>query len=391
MENTTDNKQLYYFLSVYALIYMLTAIYGIFTPVYLNNIGFNSTYIGILLSIGPFVSIFAQPIWGSAGDRAGSKNNILILMIFFSGVSFLLYKASSNFYYLFLIISIYTFFQTSINPLTDAITLEFLDTTNLKFGTIRLAGTIGYAFMAIIAGYFSNKNINFIFPLYFLISIGAIIYIRKLPKIVGHQTKENKVSMTQILKYKDIMIFMLFNMMAQISLGFYNSFFPIYYKNLGAGNSLLGWAMLIAALSEVPFLLFAHKIVDKLDIKTTLLISSFIMSLRWLITYSVENIYLMLLVNLLHGTSFIVFSYCTVTYINKNIPKELKASGQTMNGLIGMGFGRIIGSMAGGFLSDIFGIRKVFLFNSVFAFTIFIVFYFIFKFLKFEEKKLYKN
>ena len=189
MKNTNDNKQLYYFLSVYALIYMLTAIYGIFTPVYLNNMGFNSSYIGILLSIGPFISIFAQPIWGSAGDRASSKNNILIIMVFFSGVSFLLYKASSNFYYLFLIISIYTFFQTSINPLTDAITLEFLDTTNLRFGPIRLAGTIGYAFMAFVAGYFSDKNMNFIFPIYFLITIGAIIYIRKLPKIVDRNIK----------------------------------------------------------------------------------------------------------------------------------------------------------------------------------------------------------
>ena len=387
MKNTNDNKQLYYFLSVYALIYMLTAIYGIFTPVYLNNMGFNSSYIGILLSIGPFISIFAQPIWGSAGDRASSKNNILIIMVFFSGVSFLLYKASSNFYYLVLIISIYTFFQTSINPLTDAITLEFLDTTNLRFGSIRLAGTIGYAFMAFVAGYFSDKNINFIFPIYFLITIGAIIYIRKLPKIVGHQTKKDKVSVTEILKHEDIMILMLFNMMAQISLGFYNSFFPVYYKSLGAGNRLLGLAMLMAALSETPFLLLSNKIVDKLSIKTTLLISSFIMSLRWFITYSVQNTYLMLLVNLLHGSSFIVFSYCTATYINRNIPKELKVSGQTMNGLIGMGFGRIIGSMAGGFLSDAFGIRKVFLINSVFTFIIFIVFYFIFKFFKFESKE----
>ena len=174
------------------------------------------------------------------------------------------------------------------------------------------------------------------------------------------------------------MLFTLLNFIVQITLGYYYAFFPIYFNQLGADNSLLGWSMLFASLSELPFLLFGHKIIERFSIPAVLVATAFFAGLRWLFFYFVHNPYLVLPIQMFHGLIFIVLSVTLAIYINQQVPKELKASGQTMNGLLSLGLARIIGSMAGGIASEYIGMREVFLYNAGVAFITFVVFIFIF-------------
>jgi len=355
---------------------MTNAVYGTFIPVYLDSIGYGQIAIGSLLAVGPFVSILAQPVWGTLGDRARSKNDILKILIFGSAVTVLMHRLSENYYYLLFIMAAFTFFQTSISPISDTITLESLDRSSWKFGPIRMAGTLGYALMAVIAGAYAKSSINGIFFLYFCIAIAAFLVTYRLPTVRGHQTKEQKVPARRLFKNKKLVVLMAFGMVLQITLGFYYSFYSLYLKQMGANNSLLGWAMFLSAISEVPFLIFADRILKKLGTEYTLLGSALAMGLRWFILYKTTDPYFALMSQLLHGINFIVLQYSMATYINETVPKELKAIGQTINTLFGVGISRIIGSFFGGFLSERFGIQSVFLYGSLLAFSAVFVFSF---------------
>jgi PPP family 3-phenylpropionic acid transporter len=61
-------------------------------------------------------------------------------------------------------------------------------------------------------------------------------------------------------------------------------------------------------------------------------------------------------------------------YINKEMPAEWKASGQTLYGLISLVGARIIGSLLGGFVSGIIGVKLIFLYNSILSLAAVIVF-----------------
>jgi MFS transporter, PPP family, 3-phenylpropionic acid transporter len=173
-------------------------------------------------------------------------------------------------------------------------------------------------------------------------------------------------------------MFMFFSFIIQCTLGYYYTFFPIYYSEMGADNSLLGWAMFLSALSEIPFLLFADKIINRFGIKKVLLSTAFFAGVRWLLLYLVDNPYIVLPIQMFHGVIFIVLMVTIAMYINKEVPKELKASGQTMYGLISMGIARIVGSILGGVTSDYIGMAEVFLYNSIIAFLTLIIFIYIF-------------
>jgi len=359
----------YKFFALYALIYMCNAVYNTFIPVYLDNTGFSESATGTLLALGPFMTIISQPIWGSACDRATYKNTILKIVLLGSSLAILLYPGSTNYYYLFAVMSLFMFFQTSVTSVSDAITLEYLYNSGWKFGPIRMAGTIGFAIMSIVTGSLTRNSLNLIFPIYFLVSFSAFLTAFSLPKVKGHQSRDKKISFLKVFKYPELTMMLAYTLIIQGTLGFYYSFFPIYYKQLGADTTILGLAYLISALSEIPFLLFAEKILSKLGPKNTLLLSGTAAAIRWFLIYAVTNVHVLLLVKLLHGFTFIVLSYTMATYINRTIPKELRASGQAAAGVVGMGVARIIGSVLGGFASDLLGIKQVFLYNSLAAFA----------------------
>jgi MFS transporter, PPP family, 3-phenylpropionic acid transporter len=366
------------FLCLYGVSYMGNAVYGTFMPVYLKSIDLSQTSIATLLSFGPLIAILAQPIWGNIGDRAESKNRVLQILSLGSAVSILLLPLSNQYLYLLMIICVITFFQTSINPLSDAITLEHLSRTKWNFGPIRLAGTIGFAMMSVVFGFVAKNNIKSIFVVYSVVMLLTLLICTQLPKVKGHQSGRNKVSIFVLLKHRKLMLFMLLNFLVQITLGYYYTFFPIYFNQLGADNGLLGWSMLVSAMSELPFLLFGHKIIERFSIPVVLAGTAFFAGLRWLFLYFVHNPYLVLPIQMLHGLIFIVLSVTLAIYINQEVPKELNASGQTMNGLISLGLARIIGSMAGGVASEYVGMREVFFYNSIVAFITFIIFLVIF-------------
>ncbi len=357
---------------------MSNAVYGTFIPVYLDNEGFNSFEVGTILSLGSVIAILAQPVWGIASDRAKSKNTMLQLMIIGSAVAIIFYPISKNYFFIIAIFSVFTFFKISIIPLSDTITLEYLDSSSFKYGPIRMAGTISYSCMAVLAGFLMKDNIRMIFPLYFLICVGAFFNNLFLPKVKGHQTKENKVSFMYLFKNRMFVLMIIFNLIIMTSLNYYNTFFPIYIKRLGADNTLLGLSMFVAAMSEIPFLMFADRIVRKLGFCFSMILGGVAISIRWLLFSVVNNIFAVILVNSLHGATFIVFVFCMATYINKHVPRELKGSGQSLNGLVVFTLSRL-GSVIGGGLSYKYGIQKTFFLSFLFTFSAVIVFSIVFK------------
>jgi len=345
-----------------------------FMPVYLDEIGFSRTIIGTILALGPLVAMISQLIWGLAGDRARTKNTILKILLSGCAALIILFPLSTSLWYVFTIFALFTFFQSSIMPTIDTITLEHLENTTWKFGPIRMAGTIGFAFVTVVTGMIMRNNTNYMFIIYFLILLVNLALVFKLPDIKGHQFGGVKVSPQELFKNKKLVMLMGFSFAIQITLGFYYGFFPVYFKELGGDSTLLGWAMFIAALSEVPFLLFADKVINKIGIVMTLIGSAIATSIRWLILFLIKDVYQAFPVNAMHGLTFIIFTYCLATYINKNVPKELRASGQALNGIISMGLARIIGNVFGGYLSDIVGIKHMFLYVSLFGFISVLIF-----------------
>ena len=77
----------------------------------------------------------------------------------------------------------------------------------------------------------------------------------------GEKRPREKVRPLRLLKNRRLLCLLLFVLPAQATMGYFYAFFPTRFLELpGATGALLGWANLISALAEVPFLLVGDRV-----------------------------------------------------------------------------------------------------------------------------------
>ena len=82
---------------------------------------------------------------------------------------------------------------------------------------------------------------------------------------------------------------------------------------------------------------------------------------------------------MLSGCGFVGFSYSMVRYINDNVPKEMRATAQSFNGILGTFVSKIIFTPISGLLADHFGVRPVLYMNGFLMVAAVISFVILFK------------
>lgn len=346
----------------YFFIFMSNSIYSYFIPLYLSEAGgYGASERGILLSITPFVAVFAQFFWGRTADRARYKNNVLLLLLGMTAVSVALLSLNTSLAYLAVMLALYSVFQTSVSPISDAIITETARNNGWEFGRLRLAGSMGFALMGLLAGQLLADRINMIFVIYITMVVVALIPALFMPKVKGYQKEKKRVSPAILLKNKPLCGILALSLLAQSTLGVYYSFFSNYFTEIAGGTKgQLGLAVFLASFCQIPFMLWAGRFIRKYGTMKLLVFATLVMALRWVLTGVVQNPVGLIAINCMHGMSFIVFQLCITIYIGDHVPAELRATGQAINAMITIGLSRIIGSMAGGFFIGHFGAGPVF-------------------------------
>jgi PPP family 3-phenylpropionic acid transporter len=355
------------FFLLYIFIYAANGILTPYSSLVFQSAGFGQWAIGILASIGPLVSLVCQPIWGIISDRARSKRTVLRLTLFMTAITVWLVAIGQGFWAVTCALIVFFMFQSAVLPLSDAITLESLEGTSFKFSPIRTAGSIGYAVVSALAGKAVGKDIFYFFPLYSATTLLAFFSSFKIPDVEGHQKGKERLFIREFLKDRELVRVYLFAFFLHITSGYNYAFLSVYLKELNMDMGLVGLGFMVASFSQYPFLFFADTLLERLGIQGLFIISGIFHALRWFLSFAFMGPGTILIIQALHGMTYIVLYYSLAHYVNKRVPKELKATGQMMNWAILNGLARIVGGTGGGFIAEAMGIRYGYLIAGVLA------------------------
>jgi len=355
-----EARSTFVFLAQSALLWSCVPIVYSFLPVYLDQSGFRESQIGIFLALGPLMSIILQPFIGILVDRSPYKNTFLILLNAGTMVAILLFPLHNSLMHVALASFLLASFQAALIAVSEAIILEGLDRIQKPYGPVRLAGTVGYAVVSVVAGFFMEKEIRSFFYITAITAFFSILSAWSLPKVAGHQSKARKVPATVLFKDRGLILLMAFSMVSHMGISFYQNFFPLYFSFIGGTSDVLGILYFISGMSELPFLLYADRIEKKLGIYKTLALSTGIIGARFVLLFFIKSPVLMYPVMLLNGLTYIVFAFSLAVHINRTVPMELRATGQTIHGMC-MALGRILGSVLGGYLIEAIGLQNTLL------------------------------
>ncbi len=342
-----------------SLIWASIPVLSMFLPTYLTTIGMSNAQIGILMALSPALAVVLPPFLGMYADRSPSKNRVLLILTAGVAAAALLYPLATSFWYLLVLGLILAAFQSAQGPLSETIILEGLSHMGKAYGPVRLAGTVGFAVAALAIGPLLQLDVRFLFFTVGALAVANIFTVAKLPLVKGHQADGNHVPLAHLFHDRTLTLMLGFSLVTNLTLQFYNAFFSVYFISLGGSADQVGFLLAAMAISELPFLLWAEKILGKLGLRWTLVASVGVVILRFVALALVQAPEWLYPLSLLNGLTFIVFAYSLATYIAKNVRKELRATGQTFLG-VAAAAGRTLGSLGGGLLAQSIGLRATF-------------------------------
>lgn len=338
-------------------IFGTTALVISYFPLYFKEIGFSSAQIGYLYAIGPLISMFSNMIWSYTSDKYRTIKRIMNILIIGQLVTMLVLWQVASFGVVLITISLFYFFYYPVYPLADTMAIQTAQRYGRSFTVIRVFGSLGYAFFALAIGYAIGAA-GASATLAIGIGIGVFTLLCSFLLRDGVAAKSEPVELAALLKIlrsKEVLWFFGCSFCLAIAHRMNEAFLTLTLSDLGAGEGLIGWSLMVSAASEIPIFFLLSKYGDKMKELPLLAFASLMFALRFLLMALAADPLSVLAVQSLHSITFGVFYVTAVRYITRIIPWQYRATGMALfvifwssvSGLLSGAFGGLLFEAAG--------------------------------------------
>lgn len=340
-----------------------------FLPLLFQTRGLTNGQIGILLAIGPLVSMLVQSPWGYLSDRLRTVKKVLMFQISMAFlISFLLFNLDT-FHLLLPAAFIFFAFAWPPIPLLDCLTLAIAKENGDSFGSYRLWGSLGFALTALAAGAalaaVGIERVNYIYQGLLLVSLLFAALVQDAPPAAQPATFGQ---LKKLVSRREVFIFLLLIALINTTNKANDAFMGIFIRGIGGTEADVGLAWTVGPLSEVPVFALSFYFLARLNELALLALAAAIYSVRWFLFSITTDPALISVIQVMHGLSFGLFYMSAVSYIGRIVPQHLRASGQGLLSTFAGGVAGMAGSLLGGFVMDGFGPRFLYTTCSMLAF-----------------------
>lgn len=346
------------------------AVTAFYFPVYLQYKELDNGEIGLVMGIGSFVAIFAQPFWGFVSDRTGTIKKVIACIMITSLLVSLIFFNATGLLWILLSMIMFMFFFNSIAPLTESMMISYAYRHGRPYGSIRLWGEIGVGTAALWIGLLLEQFGLHSLLWIFIIIVGSSLFpLILVPDARTQTVPVTKSSLIQLFTNKTFLTVLGMLTMISIPHRINDTFLPIYMKEIGGSEADIGYAWLIATMCAVPTMALIGKLLTRFKEISFIIFSGCFYSLRWFIYSYADEPWILLAGQSLHMLTFPVLLIAAVQLVYKIVPPELKVTGQTIFTAVFFGLGGIIGSMFGGWIMDHYETHQLYLVASILSFT----------------------
>lgn len=334
--------------------YATSAVLMPFLPIYFEGRGYSSSQIGLLMMIGPFVTIFAQPMWGYLSDRYQTLKLIIFGLWGMTLLSSVGIFTTTSYSFALLFMMLLYFFMLSSVPLLDTITIKSAVQAGASYGSIRLWGSIGFTLLAISSGFILQalgglQNIPYLYWSIWVLPLVLLLFLKDERSV---STRVSLSSFTSMFRNGHFLWFLLLVFLLTVPHRMNDVMFVLYLKDLGATNTMAGWAWALAASSEIPTFALLGRYMHKFHELALLGIVAVLYTIRWLAYGWITDPFVLMFLQATHSITFAVFWIVAVQYAVRLVPPEMQSTGQSMLSMVFLGLAGITGGFVGGWIKD---------------------------------------
>ncbi|XP_035667372.1 major facilitator superfamily domain-containing protein 6-like [Branchiostoma floridae] len=128
-----------------------------------------------------------------------------------------------------------------------------------------------------------------------------------------------------------------------------------YLKDMGASQLLLGLAMMINCMAEIPFMFFSGHLIRKIGHKQVFQLALLCYTIKFFSYSLIPSAWWVLAIEPLHGITFGAMYATAITYTSLIAPPGMETTMQGIVGAVHFGVGFASGALIGGAIFNAFG------------------------------------
>jgi PPP family 3-phenylpropionic acid transporter len=341
---------------VYYIFYFAAmGIYIPFLPLFLSHSNLDSMEIGFLMSVGPFVGIFAQAVWGTQADRRRRHKEFLIVALTLTALICIFLSYAKGFISFAVLLLLYAFTNSPITPLSDALVLNTLEDRR-NYGKIRRWGSFGFALTAALGGLiFTYIDLAWFGIVEGIVLFGCLFWAKSLPNPrkkmqAGSSLPALPSSLLNVLKVPSLLVFFMVTFLFMTPYNAYTAFFGWHMQELGASRWWIGFGWTIAGLSEMLVFSLGNISLRWFTPQQLMILAGAIFAFRWIEYSRVQDFRIIILLQITQCLSFALFYLAGVEYLNSLLPTYVQGSAQAAFNAVSFGISAIVGTFGAGWL-----------------------------------------
>lgn len=348
-----------------------------YQTVYLQEVGFSASQLGLLNAMTSGVSIASLAFWGMVSDRIRSLRKVLITVLVGGAVLFALIPAiptglpSSPLLLLTLIPVVY-FFRGSMSPYAENLLVRNANELRLNYGLLRSVGS--FLFTA------GGLAITVLLPLVGVPSTFWLSGVMMIPVVIltllarepnaqpAQSVPKEKLDLSQLFRNKSYVAFLVFGFLFYIAANCEASFFPYFIQGVGVPTDRYVVVLSYRAFLEIPFLLLMVKLRRRFSLGRLVVAAAVLMAVECVFLGLFANSLMsILLCATFFGLGNGLFIGSSLNYLYELAPSHLKASAQAFFSAVSSVAG-ILGNLLGGLVFDAMGAKPFYLFVATLYF-----------------------
>ena len=337
--------------------------------VFLLDRGFSNTEVGILLAVANIVSAVFQPIVASIIDKKGKLTNRRFIMIsvivILLGSLILLFEKDLK-PVIFVIYALIYMIQFAYQPVMTALCFEYQKAgSKINYGLARGLGSASFAVTAAFIGRIIESNGVKILLIVNIVTMAisfilAFTFIKPEGDTGNEQESSGGAAHNDLISfakaYPAFALFLIGTICFYFAHNMINDFMIQIIRNLGGGESELGYANFLQAILELPVMALIGFVLKKISSQKLLVMSGFAFLIKITILIFATNMAMMYLSQSFQLFAYAVFIPAAAFYVSKTMDESDQVKGQAYV-TSAITVGGVFSNLISGVILDNFGIK----------------------------------
>jgi len=356
------------FAAVSCTYFASVGLFNPYAPLWFKHLGFSTLAIGVLASLQAWTRVVAPYAWGWLADHTGRRVELLRLAALLAAVASIGLFFSERYGAVALCVGLLFLANGGIVPLSEAALAQHLQTAkgldSVRYGRVRVWGSIGFIAAVLLFGRLLESFSIATFPWWMSGALALLVLASlRLPRVAeaAPRADEGQAGVWAVLRQPAVAWFfaaVFFTVLAHTGL---YAFFSLYLDALGYGKAAVGLLWAVGVAVEIGFFFLQGRFFHRFSPQGWLLLAAGLSVLRFAATAAGGgSVVVLVAAQALHAITFAAQHAACIALVNQHFPGRLRGRGQALYTTLGYGFSGVLGGVAGGALSERFGLASVF-------------------------------